>query len=48
MQNNRSSNLTVITMNSDLLKTLDYQQIIDIFAQKQRRSELTRDVCMHV
>ena len=40
MQNNCLSNLTIIAMNSDLLKTLDYQEIIDIFAQKHRRSEL--------
>ena len=35
MQNNRLSNSTIIAMNSDLLKTLDYQEVIDIFAQKQ-------------
>ena len=40
MLNNRLSNLTIIAMNSDMLNTIDYQHIIDIFAQKQRRSEL--------
>lgn len=40
MQNNRISSLTVLAMNSDMLNSINYQQIIDIFAQKQRRSEL--------
>ena len=40
MLNNCLSSLTVIAMNSDMLHTIDYQQIINIFAQKQRRSEL--------
>ena len=40
MLNSRLSSLTVIAMNSDMLSTVDHNQIIDLFAQKQRRCEL--------
>ena len=40
MLNDRLSNLTIISMNNDLLKIIDYDNIIDIFAQKQRRVHL--------
>ena len=40
MLNDRLSNLTIISMNNDLLKICNYDAIIDVFAQKQRRINL--------
>lgn len=40
MLNDRLSDLTILSMNSDLISSINYDNVINIFAQKNRRAEL--------